>query len=117
MPSSLNVRIEQTGVGVSDWIILGSGSAGGTGANKIACQVEASASATVTIEVTCCAALKLPGDTVPAEQIHPVPNLTNLTAKDLKGIDMPIKAVRINQTAGSGTSALTILQPHAYGGG
>ena len=100
-----NKRIQQTGVGSSNWIILDKG-----GAGVASVQVEASASATVSIQCTLSLSLINAGDTVPAAEINDIQDMTDLVANGAFTIQGPIKAVRINQTAGVGTSTITVLQ-------
>ena len=98
-------RITNTGVSASEWVILKQG-----GANSLGIQVEASATATVSIQSTNNLALDLPSDTVPAAEINDIASMTALVANGNFSVAGPIKAVRINQTAGVGTSAITVLQ-------
>lgn len=102
---SLSKREENTGVGTSDWIILTKG-----GAGVVSIQVEASATAIVTIQGTLNLALGTPTDSVPAAEINDIQDMSALAANGLFTVQGPIKAVRINQTVGVGTSAITILQ-------
>ena len=98
-------RVEQTGVGTSDWVLLTKG-----GAGVVSIQVESSASSTVTIQGTLNIGLSVPTDTVPADEINAIQDMSGLTSNGLYTIQGPLKAVRINQTVGAGTSAITVLQ-------
>jgi len=109
MSKYINKREANTGTGASDWVLLGSAGEG-RGGNKIGIQVEASGSATVSIQCTLDASLSTSDGTVVAAQINDITGLTGLTANGVYSVDGPMKAVRINQTAGAGTSAITVLQ-------
>ncbi len=98
-------RITNTGVSASEWVILKQG-----GANTLSIQVEASATATVSVQATDNIALAIPSDTVPAAEINDIASMTGLVANGKFSVAGPVKAVRINQTAGVGTSAITVLQ-------
>ena len=100
-----NTRREQDGVGASDWVLLDKG-----GAGVISIQVEASGSATVTIQGTLNLELQTSTGTVPADEINAIQDMSGLTSNGLYTIQGPLKAVRINQTVGVGTSAITVLQ-------
>lgn len=104
-----NERVANTGVDTSDWLVLGSGGEG-RGADKIGIQVEASGTAIITIEATLNADLIDGTDTVPAAEINDIASMVGLTANGMFEVSGPIKAIRINQTAGAGTSAITVLQ-------
>lgn len=103
-----NKRIEQTGVGASDWIVLSQG-----GGVDIGIQVEASATAVVSIQGTLNSDIKVGSDTVPAAQINDITDMTALNANGMYSVLGPVRAVRINQTSGAGTSAITVLQAEA----
>lgn len=102
---SFNNRQEQTGVGQSDWVILKKG-----GAGVVSIQIEASATAVVSIQGTLNLELSVGSDTVPAAQINDIEDMTALAANNVFSVQGPLKAVRINQTGGAGTSAITVLQ-------
>lgn len=107
-----NESITQTGVGQSNWIIIQSYNGKHVGANKTAIDVRPGADATIDIEVTINVDLTLPSDTVPAGEIRKLSTLTGVTSAgdDLYDVNSPIKAVRINQTAGNDPSSITILK-------
>ncbi len=100
-----NKKVQQTGVGASDWIVLDKG-----GAGVLSVQVEASASATISIQGTLNIDISNGTDTVPVDEINDIQDMTGLVANGLFTIQGPVKAVRINQTAGVGSSTITILQ-------
>lgn len=107
MSDYLNTRIEQTGVGTSAWLLLGSNKRRGAKDFSIAFE---SGGDTASIEVTIDATTaEITGDTVPTDEVHVLPNGSALTAKALLHEVGPIKAIRINQTLGAGTTALTVL--------
>jgi len=96
-------RISQTGVGSSDWIILDEDSH-----TDVSLQVEPGGG-TVTIQATLDPALKHSRNTVQPSQIVDIADMAGLTANGVYTVKGPVKAVRINQTAGVGTSYLTAM--------
>lgn len=110
MSKQVNVEISQAGVGASDWIILG-GRRAGSGANVSSIDVRPGADATITIQATINVDIDDGADVVPADEIRDLASLTDLTAAGagLFGIDLPVKAVRINQTIGANTSTITVF--------
>ena len=109
MSKQVNEVISVTGVTQSEWIILG-GRRAGAGANIASLDVRPGAGATVTIQATINADLDDPSDTVPAGEIRDLATLTGITGNGgLYGIDLPVKAIRINQTAGATESFVTVF--------
>lgn len=100
-----NIRLANTGVGITDWIVFPKG-----GADNLSVQVEASATAVISIEATINVDIDEATDVVPAAEINAISGLTALAANSLEIVQGPVKAVRINQTAGVGTSAITVLR-------
>ena len=98
-------RVTTTGVSASEWVILPKG-----GAGVISLQVEASGTAIVTIQGTLNIGLTAPTDSVPAAEINGIQDMSALSANGLYTIQGPLKAIRINQVSGAGTSAMTVLQ-------
>lgn len=103
--ASFSKRVTTTGVSVSDWVIIPKG-----GAGIISLQVEASGSATVTLQGTLNIELTAPTGTVPAAEINDIQDMTAIASNGLYTIQGPLKAIRINQVSGAGTSAITVLQ-------
>lgn len=104
-----NKKVQQTGVGTSDWIVLDKG-----GAGVLSIQVEASGSATISLQGTLNINIINGGDTVPVDEVNSIEDMTGLVANGLFTVQGPVKAVRINQTAGAGTSTITILQAEGH---
>lgn len=110
MSNFVNEKISQTGVGTSDWVILGDSL--GLQSFIFSLHINPGADATISIEGTINVDIENPTDTVPSDEIEAITGLTALTAagKDLYSVDQPLKAIRVNQTVGANESVVTVLK-------
>lgn len=97
------VRVSQTGVGESDWIVLDANSG-----SDISLQVEPGGG-TVTIEATLDPDVTRARSTTTSDRIIDIVDMIDLTANGIFTVKGPVQAVRINQTVGAGTCYLTAM--------
>lgn len=97
------VRVSQTGVGESDWIVLDANSG-----SDISLQVEPNGG-TVTVQATLDPDVTRSRSETAAARIVNVVDMVGLTADGIFTVKGPVQAVRIKQTVGAGVCYLTAM--------
>lgn len=98
-----SVRVTCVGVGSTGWVVIDPNAE-----TDISVQLEPNGG-TVTVEATLDPNLKTSRDEVPADQVVSITDLVDKTANGIFTVKGPIKGIRLTQTVGGSTSALTVM--------